>query len=195
MQQAIAQDEMARIQAPPPINGLGIGFIGPTIIVHGTEAQKQRYLPRMAEGETRGSFSMSEPDLGSDVAAIKTKAVQDGDEFVLDGAKMWLTNGGTSNLTAVLVRNDEGAEKPYQNLTCFLVEKPVGYGEVAPKLAMPVLMIQGSEDRVNPTDKNAAVLVKVLPQARLEIVDGAGHLPEVEAPDAVNRMLREFFLE
>ena len=67
--------------------------------------------------------------------------------------------------------------------------------EVAPKLAMPVLMIQGSEDRVNPTDKNAAVLVKVLPQARLEIVDGAGHLPEVEAPDAVNRMLREFFLE
>jgi pimeloyl-ACP methyl ester carboxylesterase len=67
--------------------------------------------------------------------------------------------------------------------------------EVAPKLAMPVLMIQGSEDRVNPTDKNAAVLVNVLPQARLEIVDGAGHLPEVEAPDAVNRMLREFFLE
>jgi pimeloyl-ACP methyl ester carboxylesterase len=48
---------------------------------------------------------------------------------------------------------------------------------------------------VNPTDKNAAVLAKVLPQARLDIVDGAGHLPEVEAPDAVNRMLREFFLE
>ena len=100
------------------------------ITQHGTEEQKQRYLPQMATGETRGSFSMSEPDLGSDVAAIKTKAVQDGDEFVLDGAKMWLTNGGTSNLTAVLVRTDEGAEKPYQNLTCFLVEKPVGYGEV-----------------------------------------------------------------
>jgi pimeloyl-ACP methyl ester carboxylesterase len=67
--------------------------------------------------------------------------------------------------------------------------------EVAPKLAMPVLMIQGSEDRVNPTDRNAALLVKLLPQARLEIIDGAGHLPEVESPDAVNRMLREFFLE
>jgi pimeloyl-ACP methyl ester carboxylesterase len=65
--------------------------------------------------------------------------------------------------------------------------------EVAPKLGMPVLMIQGSEDRVNPTDRNAAVLLKLLPQARLEIIDGAGHLPEVEAPDAVNRMLREFF--
>ena len=104
---------------------------------HGTAEQKAKYLPRMAEGEVRGSFSMSEPDLGSDVAAIKTKAVADGEEFVLDGAKMWLTNGGTSNLTAVLVRTDEGADKPYQNLTCFLVEKPVGYGEVAPGLIVP----------------------------------------------------------
>src|SRR5262245_36340062 len=104
---------------------------------HGTDEQKQRYLPRMATGEVRGSFSMSEPDLGSDVAAIKTKAVQDGDEFVVDGAKMWLTNGGTSNLTAVLVRTDEGADRPHQNLTCFLVDKPEGYGEVAPGLIVP----------------------------------------------------------
>ena len=104
---------------------------------HGTDEQKQRYLPQMALGETRGSFSMSEPDLGSDVAAIKTKAVAAGDDFVIDGAKMWLTNGGTSTLTAVLVKTDEGAEKPYQNLTTFLVEKPVGYGEVAPGLIIP----------------------------------------------------------
>jgi alkylation response protein AidB-like acyl-CoA dehydrogenase len=62
----------------------------------------------MSAGETRGSVSMSEPDLGSDVAAIKTRAAADGDDFVIDGAKMWLTNGGTSNLTAVLVKTDEG---------------------------------------------------------------------------------------
>jgi alkylation response protein AidB-like acyl-CoA dehydrogenase len=104
---------------------------------HGTEEQKQRHLPPMALGETRGSFSMSEPDLGSDVAAITTRAVQDGDDFVIDGAKMWLTNGGTSTLTAVLVRTDEGAARPHRNLTCFLVEKPVGYGEVAPGLIIP----------------------------------------------------------
>ena len=104
---------------------------------HGTEEQKQHYLPQMAEGAVRGSFSMSEPDLGSDVAAIKTRAVPDGDGYVVDGAKMWLTNGGTSNLTAVLVRTDEGAERPHQNLTCFLVDKPVGYGEVAPGLTVP----------------------------------------------------------
>jgi alkylation response protein AidB-like acyl-CoA dehydrogenase len=104
---------------------------------HGTDEQKQHYLPLMATGEVRGSFSMSEPDLGSDVAAIKTRAVQDGDDFVLDGSKMWLTNGGTSNLTAVLVKTDEGQPKPYQNLTCFLVDKPEGYGEVAPGLVVP----------------------------------------------------------
>jgi pimeloyl-ACP methyl ester carboxylesterase len=67
--------------------------------------------------------------------------------------------------------------------------------EVAPALTMPVLMIQGSEDRVNPTDKNAAVLAKTLSNARLVVIEGAGHLPEFEAPDTVNRMLREFFAD
>src|SRR3982074_293509 len=64
---------------------------------HGTEAQKDYFLPRMAAGDVRGAFSMSEPGLGSDVAAIRTQAVRDGDDFVLDGQKMWLTNGGTAN--------------------------------------------------------------------------------------------------
>jgi alkylation response protein AidB-like acyl-CoA dehydrogenase len=104
---------------------------------HGTEAQKQHFLPRMATGEVRGSFSMSEPDLGSDVAAIKTKAKKSGDGYVIDGAKMWLTNGGSSNLIALLVKTDEGAEKAHQNLTTFLVEKPEGFGEVAPGLTIP----------------------------------------------------------
>lgn len=104
---------------------------------HGTDEQKRALLPRMAEGELRGSFSMSEPELGSDVAAIRTRAKRDGDGYVIDGQKMWLTNGGTSNLTAVLVRTDEGAEKPHQNLTTFLVEKPTGYGEVLPGLTVP----------------------------------------------------------
>ena len=104
---------------------------------HGTEAQKQHFLPRMATGDVRGSFSMSEPDLGSDVAAIKTRARRDGDGYVIDGSKMWLTNGGSSNLIALLVKTDEGAEKPHQNLTTFLVEKPEGFGEVAPGLTIP----------------------------------------------------------
>ena len=105
---------------------------------HGTEEQKQRYLPRMATGETRGAFSMSEPELGSDVAAIRTRAVRNPDgDYTITGQKMWLTNGGSSTLVATLVRTDEGADRPHQNLTAFLVEKPTGFGEVAPGLTIP----------------------------------------------------------
>ena len=104
---------------------------------HGTEAQKRRYLPRMATGEVRGAFSMSEPELGSDVAAIRTRGVRDGDDYVITGQKMWLTNGGSSTLVAALVKTDEGAEKPHRNLTAFLIEKPAGFGEVSPGLTIP----------------------------------------------------------
>jgi alkylation response protein AidB-like acyl-CoA dehydrogenase len=110
------------------------------VMQHGTEEQKAHYLPRMATGEVRGSFSMSEPHCGSDVAAIRSKAVRDGDEFVLTGQKMWLTNGGSSTLTAVLVRTDgEAADDAsvYKKMTTFLVEKPAGFGEVRPGLTIP----------------------------------------------------------
>jgi alkylation response protein AidB-like acyl-CoA dehydrogenase len=105
---------------------------------HGTAAQQQRYLPRMATGEIRGSFSMSEPELGSDVAAIRTKGVRNDDGgYTITGQKMWLTNGGSSTLVAALVKTDEGADKPHRNLTAFLVEKPAGFGEVKPGLTIP----------------------------------------------------------
>ena len=99
------------------------------IMHHGTEEQKQNYLPRMATGELRGGFSMSEPGCGSDVSAIKTKAVADGDEFVIDGSKMWLTNGARAGLVATLVKTDEGADSVYKNMTTFLVEKEPGFGK------------------------------------------------------------------
>jgi butyryl-CoA dehydrogenase len=105
---------------------------------HGTDAQREHHLPLMATGETRGAFSMSEPELGSDVAAIRTRAKRDGDgNYTIDGQKMWLTNGGSSTLVAALVRTEEGAQKPHRNLTAFLIEKPAGFGEVAPGLLIP----------------------------------------------------------
>src|SRR3954466_5636786 len=108
------------------------------LLQHGTEEQKQRLLPQMATGEVRGAFSMSEPGLGSDVAGIRTKATKQADgDYVIDGQKMWLTNGGSSTLVAALVRTDEGAPKPHQNLTTFLVEKPAGFGEVVPGVTIP----------------------------------------------------------
>ena len=108
------------------------------LMQHGTEEQKQKYLPRMATGEVRGSFSMSEPGLGSDVSAIKTKAVRnDEGGYTIDGQKMWLTNGGSSNLVAVLVKTDEGSDSVYKNMTTFLVEKDPGFGETAQGVTVP----------------------------------------------------------
>jgi alkylation response protein AidB-like acyl-CoA dehydrogenase len=115
------------------------------LMKHGTEEQKKKYLPRMATGEVRGAFSMSEPALGSDVSAIKTKAVPVGGDtgdgapraYSITGQKMWLTNGGSSNLVAVLVKTDEGADSVYKNMTTFLVEKEPGFGETAQGVTVP----------------------------------------------------------
>jgi len=107
---------------------------------HGTDEQKRHFLPAMAEGEVRAAFSMSEPALGSDVAAITTKGVPAGDgsdDYVINGQKMWLTNGGSSTLVALLARTDLGEPAAHKNLTTFLVEKPAGFGEVAPGLTVP----------------------------------------------------------
>jgi alkylation response protein AidB-like acyl-CoA dehydrogenase len=107
------------------------------VATHGTQAQKDQYLPRMASGELRSAFSMSEPDLGSDVAAIRTSGVRDGSDYLLTGQKMWLTNGGTSGLVALLAKTDEGGAKPHQNLTAFLIEKEPGFGQTRPGLTVP----------------------------------------------------------
>jgi alkylation response protein AidB-like acyl-CoA dehydrogenase len=108
------------------------------LLQHGTEEQKQKYLPRMATGEVRGGFSMSEPGCGSDVSAIKTKAVKGDDGgYTITGQKMWLTNGGSANLIAVLVKTDEGADSVYKNMSTFLVEKEPGFGETAQGITIP----------------------------------------------------------
>ncbi len=107
------------------------------LMQHGTEEQKKKYLPRMATGEVRGAFSMSEPGLGSDVSAIKTKATKTDDGYEITGQKMWLTNGGTSTLVATLVKTDEGSDSVYKNMTTFLVEKEPGFGETAQGLTIP----------------------------------------------------------
>ncbi len=115
------------------------------LLQHGTEEQKKKYLPRMATGEVRGAFSMSEPGCGSDVAAITTKATRtdpstgsgQATEYEITGQKMWLTNGGSANLVAVLVKTDEGADSVYRNMTTFLVEKEEGFGETAQGVTIP----------------------------------------------------------
>ncbi len=108
------------------------------LMQHGTDEQKQKYLPRMATGEVRGAFSMSEPGLGSDVSAVSTKATKKDDgSYSITGQKMWLTNGASSTLVALLTKTDEGAESVYKNMTTFLVEKEAGFGETAQGVTVP----------------------------------------------------------
>ncbi|MFM8156185.1 MAG: acyl-CoA dehydrogenase family protein, partial [Actinomycetes bacterium] len=137
---ALVVEEIAR--GWMPVSGvINTHFIVAYMLMqHGTEEQRQNYLPRMATGEVRGAFSMSEPGCGSDVSAITSKAVRDGDGWKLNGQKMWLTNGGSSTLVAVLVRTD--AEAPegssvYKKMSTFLIEKTPGFGEVRPGLTIP----------------------------------------------------------
>lgn len=128
---------------------------------HGSAEQKARLLPKMATGEVRGAFSMSEPGVGSDVAGIRTRAEPVGDtsggaeeagtsgtsgtsggaekagKYVLNGQKMWLTNGGYSSVVATLVKTEVGAPTVYGNMTTFLLEKEQGFGETAPGLTIP----------------------------------------------------------
>ncbi len=117
---------------------------------HGTQEQKEYFLPRMAAGDVRGAFSMSEPGMGSDVSAIRTRAerVKDGEgagDYVINGQKMWLTNGGTSNLVAVLCRTDEGHDAAHRNMTTFLIEKEPGFG---PNPTVPGLTVPGKIEKM-----------------------------------------------
>jgi alkylation response protein AidB-like acyl-CoA dehydrogenase len=106
-------------------------FIGSYLLMKfGTEEQKQKYLPRMATGEIRAAFSLSEPELGSDVQAIKTAAKKlDDGSYEINGQKMWVTNGLRSALVFTLVKTDPDAEKRHKGMTCFICEKEPGVSE------------------------------------------------------------------
>jgi len=131
MQQAIVQDEMARIQAPPAINGLGIGFIGPTIIVHGTTAQKQRYLKKILTAEEIWCQLYSEPNAGSDLAGLKTRAEDAGDHFVVNGQKIWTSSGPIADWGILLARSDPKVAK-HKGISCFLLNMRQPGVEVRP---------------------------------------------------------------
>jgi alkylation response protein AidB-like acyl-CoA dehydrogenase len=99
---------------------LNTHMIAATLIrLHGTDEQRARWLPRMAAGDLRGALSLSEPDAGSDTRALRCKATPDGDEYVIDGTKTWVTNGERCGIVALAAKTPEG-------ITCFMVEKDPG---------------------------------------------------------------------
>jgi len=115
---------------------LNTHFISAWMIkTHGTDEQKGRYLPRMATGELRFAYSMTEPHAGSDVQSIRTRAVRDGDEYVITGQKMWATNALRAGAIMLLAVTDPDAEPRHKGMTAFVVEKEPGR-EQAPGLVV-----------------------------------------------------------
>jgi alkylation response protein AidB-like acyl-CoA dehydrogenase len=131
MRQAIVADEMARVNAPPPINGLGIQIVGPTIIVHGTEAQKRRYLRNILTADELWCQLYSEPNAGSDLASLRTRAEDRGDHFVVNGQKIWTSGGLDADWGLLLARTDPTGPK-HRGISCFLLSMRQPGVEVRP---------------------------------------------------------------
>ena len=111
MEQYVLKAEMAEAGAPPVGSNVGVSMLGPTLIVHGTEEQRRRFLPSILRGEGVWSQGFSEPGAGSDLASLTTRAVRDGDDYVVNGQKIWTSFGHYASWIALLVRTDPAAPK------------------------------------------------------------------------------------
>jgi alkylation response protein AidB-like acyl-CoA dehydrogenase len=123
MEQVIYSEEMARHRAPAGAGGLGVGWAGPTIIVSGSEEQKKRFLPKILSGEERWCQAFSEPEAGSDLANCQTRAVEDGDYYVVNGQKVWTTGGMRADWAILLAKTDFNPETPrHRTFSYFLMD-------------------------------------------------------------------------
>jgi alkylation response protein AidB-like acyl-CoA dehydrogenase len=121
MEQSIFQAELARANAPQLIGTIGLSLVGPTIIAMGTEEQKARYLPRILSGEEIWCQGFSEPNAGSDLAALGTKAARDREDFIINGQKIWTSFAQMADWCLLLVRTDAEAPK-HKGITCLLAD-------------------------------------------------------------------------
>jgi pimeloyl-ACP methyl ester carboxylesterase len=153
-----------------------------------------RVIKMAFTGTGIGQRSMPEDDKRRIVATREAQIAQGGFAF---GARVAALLGSKAPPeTAAIVQHTLRATNPRGFMQAIKLSLSDFYGpDVADKFAFPVLLIQGSDDKVNPLEKNAAILIKALPQGHLEVLEGYGHLPEVEAPEVVNGMLRTFFAE
>ncbi len=120
MEQAIVQDEMARVNAPPAALGLGVGIVGPTIIHHGTPEQKARFVPKMLTHEEIWCQLFSEPNAGSDLAALKTRAEDRGDHWEINGQKVWTSSGYFADWGLLIARTDPAVAK-HLGISMFII--------------------------------------------------------------------------
>jgi alkylation response protein AidB-like acyl-CoA dehydrogenase len=130
-QQTIFNQEAAAFDVSAGVFAVGIGMCGPTLIAHGTEEQRERYLPAMLRGEEVWCQLFSEPGAGSDLAGLRTRAIQEGDDFIVTGQKVWNTGAQHSDWGILLARTDPDARK-HKGITYFLVDMRTPGVEVRP---------------------------------------------------------------
>jgi alkylation response protein AidB-like acyl-CoA dehydrogenase len=123
MEQVILKEEMARAGAPPlGLCMMGLQWVGPAIIEYGTEEQKKKFLPEILDSQYQWCTGYSEPAVGSDLASLQCKAVRDGDEYVVNGQKIWTSLAMWSKWMILLTRTDANVEDKHDGITCLLVE-------------------------------------------------------------------------
>jgi alkylation response protein AidB-like acyl-CoA dehydrogenase len=135
MEQFIFNWEMAEARAPRP-GGIATGFAGPTLIVHGTDDQKKKYLPEILDGETVWCQGYSEPGSGSDLASLQTRAIRDGDDYVVNGQKIWTSGGHMAKWMILLARTDPEAPK-HRGITYFIADMKAPGVTVRPLINLP----------------------------------------------------------
>lgn len=135
MEQAIVGEEMARLNIPGGVNGLGTGFIGPTLIAHGTEEQKRRYVPKILTAEEIWCQLYSEPNAGSDLAGLRTEAIresfEDGEYYVVNGQKVWTSQAHLADFAVLLARTDANVPK-HRGISYFIFDMHAPGVEVRP---------------------------------------------------------------
>ncbi|MDZ7728887.1 MAG: acyl-CoA dehydrogenase family protein [Dehalococcoidia bacterium] len=124
VEQMVLNEELAYHRAPSAGRLFTIGITGPTMLVHGTEEQKQRFLPSMASGETWYCQGFSEPESGSDLASMQTRAVRDGDDYIINGQKIWTSNAHIADKIMLLARTNPDVPK-HKGISAFIVDMDV----------------------------------------------------------------------